>query len=173
MMRAPRALVFLFLFGSGGSAQRPVAEPVLMPPANAIVRAWQTNRLSTPRFYTGPLVSLTPDSVVLRSIQMGRPITLGLDSVVRLEYATGREPKTRNMLIGTGVGGVIGAPLFIGVAALAAASADSPTGIGTGDFVLVGTIGALVGAGAGALVGAMFPGRRTWEPISVPGRDRQ
>jgi hypothetical protein len=129
--------------------------------------------MASPRFHWGRLVSLTPDSVVIQSTQLGRPIALGLDSVARLEYSIGREPKTRNLLLGAGIGGVVGAPLFIAALMYAEALADSPTGVTAGDYMLVGTIGALAGAGAGTMVGAMLPARRMWQPIPVMPSRRQ
>ena len=170
MTRGFSGLVLLCLLASGASAalaQRPEPEPVFIPPANAVVRAWQANRFASPRFYWGRLVSLTPDSVVIHSTQLGRPIALDLDSVARLEYSIGREPKTRNLLLGAGIGSVVGAPLFVAALVLVQTAADSPTGVTAGDYVFVGTIGAFAGAGAGTMIGAMVPARRMWQPIPV------
>jgi hypothetical protein len=169
MARRSFCFVLLALVAGTAPAQR-VTAPVFSPPTNAVVRAWQANRLASPRSYWGRLVSIDSESVVIQSSQLGRPITLGLDSVARLEYSTVRESKTRNMLLGAGVGSVIGAPLFIGAMVVLAGLSDSPNHLGAGDFILVGAIGGLAGAGAGSMIGAMFPGRRIWEPLPLRPR---
>jgi hypothetical protein len=167
-----RNVFLLTLIALPAFAQPPVSSPsaVTPPPVGRLVRAWRIDRYATPRYVRGPFVGLTPDSVIIQSTQRGIPIALPLDSVARFEFASGREGPGRNMLIGAGVGGAIGAAGGATFAFMvhALCEGDCPS---LYRFPIASALAfAVPGAIAGSVVGGMFPGRHVWDEVPVPPR---
>lgn len=143
-----------------GAAQ---AGPVVAPGARVRVKATG----SKAQWVQGELVNLTSDSVSIRVAQGADTVRLSRSAVAQVQISEGIHARTgHGALLGLGIGA--GAALLLGVAA----AAESCTGfceisIGPEDVLAVTALLGGVGAGIGALIGAVSHGER-WQRVDRP-----
>jgi hypothetical protein len=121
----------------------------------------------------GDLSALTPLSLTVTLID-GRSVTVPYTAVARYERADGRRSRKRGALLGLLVGGIGGAliglkhgqgcePVHNGGLFANNRCLGEPGASALGGFV--------IGAGGGAVVGALLPRRQRWKTLSVPALD--
>lgn len=132
------------------------------------LRAWRKDRFARPRYLEGALGRVTPESLAIRSARRNVVISLALDSISKLEIATGRADRTRTIVMTSSVGALAG--LWVGfeagviITGLCEWTCEGERGM----RVALAIAGTLMGAAAGAVIGAMIPPGRTWREVSVP-----
>jgi len=116
-----------------------------------------------PNPVVGRIASIDGETITV-SLNSLQRVTVPARAVERVEVSAGRHSRGRGAAVGFGVGALAGA-LFFGLASAPGCREEFPSSPG-GCTVTVTTIGAVLVAVPGALIGVMVPPGERWKTVS-------